>query len=1456
MKNTILSILNLLVVFCLSNLLDLQASRVTAETLNKMPLAFTKNMGQWDERVLFRANAGGATMWFTREGVTYQFIRRIEMNGADPLSIMDSRLPGKDVEPGSVEQLVITAKFVGANPSPEVVCEGLMEYKCNYFMGNDPAKWHTDVPNYEGFTLKGVYTGIDVRFSGYGSGQATYEFVVAPGANSGQIKVEYEGAEGNSLSPDGRMILKTKLGGLIAPFRASSNGTLYGTATLSQLSENVTTFSFDGSRRQSLGSLAVSLSYSTYLGGSDWDSGLDIDVDDFGCAYVTGGTYSSDFPTQTPYDSVSNGHWDAFVTKMSPEGTSLVYSTYFGGPDGDNCHGIAVDAQGCAYVTGWTESSQFPKRCATYGYLHGQSDAFVSMLSPAGNELVYSTYLGGQDHDYGSDIKVDDSGCAYVTGQTSSFDFPTLNALDSSYNGNGYPDVFVTKFPPSSCWPPMFPLYSTYLGGIGEDYGSAIAIDESGCAFVTGSTTSPDFPTQSSFDPIYSGSIDAFVSKLSESGSSLSYSTYLGGSGIDEGFGIAVDADDCAYLTGRTLSANFPTANAFDSSFNGAWDVFVAKFSTSGSSLLYSTYLGGVGMDQGYAVGIDTTDCITVTGSTNLSNFPMQNAFDSIYNGGYDAFVTKFSATGGSLIFSTFLGGSDDDWGNGLAIDDVGDGYVIGQTYSSDFPTQNALDASLNGEYDVLVTKLEAGATTNPFRLVLDSLVIQRQEESWHTSADSVPPIQYGSILQLHGRALDSQGQGVATASIEVFDGVSYKHALSDSGLFQIETSSDGHFVYTATQLPSELQIGDLYPFWFASGDAAIPILVPYAGECTELSCVAGFLPDIWSEFEQAPESTVVGLLDDPVITQHYPNYPPYAEDLTSNLNDQFFAGFAIFYSGITNRLFLSNGGDCWLSRGIHRVGQQRNSLASELHDLTSAKSTISGIFFIRENGFWRRLSAEEQLRWDWGKVDWVGIGISTGVCAIGLAAGAGAPLCWGLVVSVAAEINKQTVVPWVCNQNVRNRLSEKCREEGALTTDGVALIADAMNPFGVPHSAMQMANYFKISKNPLKKARWAAELMSRGKRYYDVGFYFDRVTGYYFMRDEKGKGLAVSGNAIDDIVATDLGGGELDSLSIMSIASTPVGTEIGLTVDISGAGGNEQLSITARPLRGLIIPETTAPASPRLSIATVDDSLTYDWSSISHDSLKYQVTIPFTQLPGYQSGQIYRAELHVSGPDIFSNSSADSTPCAFGMCTPDGASLLAPDGSGITIPANSVASPVFVSATSFQVSTCRTCDSGRDTSPLLISTNALLVQPDTLKLNVPAEITMEVSGYFENVAIQSGLPLAVGRRLTTDSTWEILPTVLDTVKSQLHAQSTMLGVFAIFVDTAQSFICGDADGSGAVNISDVVYLINYIFAGGPGPNPVLAGDADCTGAINISDAVSLINYIFGGGAAPCAACP
>ena len=690
--------------------------QVAITNLSSKPLSFAENRGQWDQKVLFRAEAGGATFFFCNDEVTYLFVRdsdEVLEDAADQAGArhaMSDAMPSKFDRPlYKKEALLIKAHFVGANPNPQIIRGDRLPHNCNYFYGNDQAKWRTDVPNYSAITYKNIWPGIDLHYHGNGRGMK-YDFIVNPGADISQIQIRYEGVDGLSISNSGDLQAQTRFGLIhenipqVYQERAGSKVSALGRYQL--IEPGIFGFEVEGYNPSFVLVIDPELLYSTYLGGSYADEGWGIAVDGSGSAYVTGRTVSSDFPTVNPYDGTISGSYDIFVTKFSVFGNSLVYSTYIGGSSIDRSHDIAVDGSGNAYVTGWTESSDFPTVNPYDGSLNADLyyDVFVTKLSPAGNSLTYSTYLGGIDFDFGYGIAVDGSGSAYVTGRTVSSDFPMVNPYDGSINGNT--DVFVTKLSPAG----NSLIYSTYLGGSIFDYGEDIAVDGSGSAYVTGFTYSSDFPTVNPYDGSNSiGISDVFVTKFSPAGNSLTYSTYLGESYEDLGFGIAVDGSGSAYVTGCTYDDDFPTVNPYDGSYNGGnGDVFVTKLSPTGNSLAYSTYLGGSGSEEGRGIALDGSGSAYVTGHTHSSDFPAVDPYDGSLNGDTDVFVAKLSPAGNSLTYSTFLGGSLADSSSGIAVDGSGNAYVTGYTESSDFPTANPIDEDWNGNSDAFVAKLGA----------------------------------------------------------------------------------------------------------------------------------------------------------------------------------------------------------------------------------------------------------------------------------------------------------------------------------------------------------------------------------------------------------------------------------------------------------------------------------------------------------------------------------------------------------------------------------------------------------------------------------------------------------------------------------------------------------------------------------------------------------------------------
>jgi VCBS repeat-containing protein len=614
--------------------------------------------------------------------------------------------------------------------------------KVNYFIGNDPKKWRANVPTYAKVAYRDVYPGIDLVYYGNQDGELEYDFIVAPGADANAIALDVGAglvpAQGRPqgsplrIDRDGDLVISAKGGEIrfhkpeiYQPGEGSSlvtrhSSLVQGGFVLS--ARNRIHFAVGPYDHSKPLVIDPELVYSTYLGA---DNGTDrangIAVDSSGNAYVTGMTVSDNFPTVNPFQATNKSpDGTVFVTKFNATGTALVYSTYLGGSGGDAGEAIAVDSAGSAYVTGWTCSSDFPTALPLQASLKGNCDPFVTKFNPAGAGLVYSTYLGGSSgNDRATGIAVDSSGNAYLTGDAFSSDFPTASALQPSLNG--FENAFVSKLNAAG----SALVYSTYLGGSNGDGGGGIAVDSSGNAYVTGFTTSSNFPTVNPFQAAPGRSDNmygtAFVAKLNPAGSALVYSTYLGGSVEEEGRGVAVDSFGNAYVTGGTWSPDFPTVNPIETyqSKSGADNVFVTKFNAAGSALVYSTFLGGSGClynagpsdcgDEGLGIGIDSRGVAYVAGETASPDFPTANAIQTTNgntSGGgeeFTGFVACLNAAGSALAYSTYLGGNTYAIANAIAVDSSGDAYVTGIS-SGNFPTVNPVQSSPGAAFVAMIS--------------------------------------------------------------------------------------------------------------------------------------------------------------------------------------------------------------------------------------------------------------------------------------------------------------------------------------------------------------------------------------------------------------------------------------------------------------------------------------------------------------------------------------------------------------------------------------------------------------------------------------------------------------------------------------------------------------------------------------------------------------------------------
>lgn len=647
----------------------------------QVPLSFEANEGQTDAQVRFLSRGNGYGLFLTpREAV-------LNLQG-DSLRL----------------------QFVGANPNPTVVGAGRQDATSNYFIGNDPTHWRANVANYDRVIYRDVYPGIDIVFYGNQS-QFEYDFLVAPGADPGVIRLRIDGSQGMQLDATGNLVLNARHGEVVqhAPVLYQETGTTRQSVAGQFVLEgdNQIAFRIGEYDRGQMLTIDPILSYSTYLGGSGLDATNQIAVDPTGNVYVVGRTYSTDFPTLNPPQPTKQGAVDLFVAKLNAAGTALVYSTYLGGNEAldETPNGIAVNAVGEAYVTGYTDAANFPVAGAIQSSYGGGGDAFAFKLNASGTAILYSTYLGGSGFDQGGGVALDGLGNAYVAGYTRSANFPTANAFQSTRGGPE--DAFLTKILSDG----SALVYSTYLGGSSNESAAyrCVAVDSLGSAYVTGQTLSGNFPTLNAFQPNFGGGDgDAFISKFTPDGSALVYSSYLGGSLQDAGQAIAVDGSGSAYLAGSTNSSNFPTVNAFQPGYGGGRDAFITTVNAAGSAVTFSTYLGGSGEDRILGLALDGGDNVWGTGQTLSSNFPTAFATQSNAGGGWDAFVTRMNAAGTALDYSTYLGGSGDDFGLGLAIGSGGDVYVSGGTGSTNFPTLNPFQGSYGGgTSDAFITRFD-----------------------------------------------------------------------------------------------------------------------------------------------------------------------------------------------------------------------------------------------------------------------------------------------------------------------------------------------------------------------------------------------------------------------------------------------------------------------------------------------------------------------------------------------------------------------------------------------------------------------------------------------------------------------------------------------------------------------------------------------------------------------------
>ena len=667
--------------------------RESNENLWKTSGHFTENKGQFEGKGVFFSCSRGDVLFLESE--------------------VKIRL--QDGERSST--VIIT--FEGAN---RVVPEGRekLTHTINYFYGSDPSSWRTGVGSYRQLVYEDLYDGIDLVYLSTEKG-LKYEFHVRPLINPDVIRIRYHGAKGVAVDGDGNLVVETGVEVFEEerPYSYQMVGGV-GQEVESNYVVEGAVVSFELEKHDPSLELVIDpLIYSSYLGGAGDELAHGIVVDSEGCAYVAGSVDADDLPAIE--GSYSNGS-GVFVAKLSPDGSELLYCSFIGGNRSDNCFGLAIDSGNNVYVIGETISPDFPT--TGMGKVeNGSYDCFVFKLNATGTGLVYSSIVGGNRTDRAWDIALDQERNAYVTGVTESMDFPTTpGCFNEDYNG-GDEDCFVFKLDPLG----EKLLYSSFLGGSIYEEAQGIDVDSQGMAYLTGFTRSGDFPTtEGCFDGSHNGETDIFVVKMNKNGSGLVYSTFLGSWDNEMGESIAVDPYGNAHVTGFTslsdenLSTNFPTTpGCYDDTHGGGGavpnDVFVTKLNQNGSSLVYSTFLGGSGIDYAKDIELDSEGRSYITGKTESMDFPTtKGSYDrkmDLDRSGWlpgDAYISKLSSDGSRLLYSSFVGGSNMEWGFSLALDTESNVYITGWTWSDDLPTtKGSIDRDFGGERDVFVVRLK-----------------------------------------------------------------------------------------------------------------------------------------------------------------------------------------------------------------------------------------------------------------------------------------------------------------------------------------------------------------------------------------------------------------------------------------------------------------------------------------------------------------------------------------------------------------------------------------------------------------------------------------------------------------------------------------------------------------------------------------------------------------------------
>lgn len=650
-----------------------------------VPLYFIPNKGQTNKNVRFYARTSSYTLWITQEGIIFDNVKWISSPSVPSLERDYSRL-----------------MWLNAQKKCSIIPLEISKHHVNYYKGKDKSKWVKDIETYRGVLIKEIYNNIDLKIYGT-QNRIEYDWIVKKGGNPLDILLKYDNVKNTAIDTQGNLSIKTEFCTLKhkkpVSYQQISTDKIPVHVIFERKGPNIYGFKIGAYSKEYplVIDPLIDLEYATYLGGSNNEQYPRIAVDNSGQVYIVGNTYSDDFPVKTPYQATRSGNPSVFLTKLNATGTDLLFSTYFGGSQGEFFNAITLSPTGDVFIAGDTISSELPAINEAPG---GESDGFIARFDTDGH-FIQGRFLGGWDIDKIMDIAMLNSEMIIVSGYTYSSNFPLKRWYQNTIYGayTGFITIMYTDLSHID--------YSTFFGGNGEDLIARVVVDDSGFFYAYGRTNSTDLPLEYPIQSQFGGGMyDTFVTKFSQSGLLLKYSSYIGGMGTDFTSGAALDSTGSLYILGFTDNqTGFPLKNPYQSTLKGDFDFFICKINPDGKSLGYSTFFGGSGADYHGDIDILENGFLIVTGSSNSTDFPLMNPLQAVNAGGFDTIISIFSLSNFNLLYSSYFGGTGNDYGRSIKYDSDQNFFIGGVTQSTDLPVKNSFQSTNAGSEDAFILK-------------------------------------------------------------------------------------------------------------------------------------------------------------------------------------------------------------------------------------------------------------------------------------------------------------------------------------------------------------------------------------------------------------------------------------------------------------------------------------------------------------------------------------------------------------------------------------------------------------------------------------------------------------------------------------------------------------------------------------------------------------------------------